>query len=202
MDGADGAPQPLVEAEKVDPSKAGTLEAAAKPEPPPPAQEEKKTASKSSFLSLFKPKAAEPKKATSAPGAAAAGAAGEAKEEPKAAAKSSEAGVDNKQASAASQAGDDAASVPKNWRRGTPSICSLNPGSETSLHRRRSPDRAGCCRSSSREGQMKPKTSLKSPCTDCPPPHLSYSIFIALSLFTTSTPLKYFNHFLFVFVSV
>ncbi|KAG7221638.1 hypothetical protein INR49_006780 [Caranx melampygus] len=127
MDGADGAPQPLVEAEKVDPSKAGTLEAAAKPEPPPPAQEEKKTASKSSFLSLFKPKAAEPKKATSAPGAAAAGAAGEAKEELKAAAKSSEAGVDNKQASAASQAGDDAASVPKNWRRGTPSICSLKP---------------------------------------------------------------------------
>lgn len=110
MDGVDGAPQLQVEAEKADPSKAGTLEAAAKPEPPPPAQEEKKTASKSSFLSLFKPKAAEPKKATSAPGAAGASGAAEAKEEPKAAAA---AGVDNKQASAASQAGDDAANVPK-----------------------------------------------------------------------------------------
>lgn len=41
---------------KVDPSKAGTLEAAAKPEPPPPVQEEKKLTSKSSFMSLFKPK--------------------------------------------------------------------------------------------------------------------------------------------------
>ncbi|XP_071333433.1 breast carcinoma-amplified sequence 1 isoform X5 [Trachinotus anak] len=138
----DGAPQPEVEAEKVDPSKAGTLEAAAKPEPPPPAQEEKKTASKSSFLSLFKPKvlldhmttkvqaastsgvrllrrttgvAAEPKKATPAPAAAAAEAAQSAKtkEEPKAAAKSSEGVVDSKQASAASQAGDDAANVPR-----------------------------------------------------------------------------------------
>ncbi|XP_071333440.1 breast carcinoma-amplified sequence 1 isoform X10 [Trachinotus anak] len=127
---------------KVDPSKAGTLEAAAKPEPPPPAQEEKKTASKSSFLSLFKPKvlldhmttkvqaastsgvrllrrttgvAAEPKKATPAPAAAAAEAAQSAKtkEEPKAAAKSSEGVVDSKQASAASQAGDDAANVPR-----------------------------------------------------------------------------------------
>lgn len=41
---------------KVDSSKAGTLEAAAKPEPPPPVQEEKKADSKSSFLSFFKPK--------------------------------------------------------------------------------------------------------------------------------------------------
>lgn len=41
---------------KVDPSKTGTLEAAAKPEPPPPVQEEKKSASKSSFMSLFKNK--------------------------------------------------------------------------------------------------------------------------------------------------
>ena len=41
---------------KVDPSKAGTLEAAAKPEPPPPVQEEKKTATKPAFFSLFKPK--------------------------------------------------------------------------------------------------------------------------------------------------
>lgn len=68
-------------------------------------------------LPLSHLQAAEPKKATSAPGAAAAGAAGgaaaETKEEPKAGAKSSEAGVDNKQASAASQAGDDAANVPK-----------------------------------------------------------------------------------------
>lgn len=41
---------------KVDPSKAGTLEASPKPEPPPPVQEEKKTSSKSAFMSLFKPK--------------------------------------------------------------------------------------------------------------------------------------------------
>ncbi|XP_067449289.1 breast carcinoma-amplified sequence 1 isoform X6 [Thunnus thynnus] len=135
------APQPVVEAEKVDPSKAGTLEAAAKPEPPPPVQEEKKPASKPSFFSLFKPKvlldnmttkiqaastsgvrllrkttgvAAEPKKATPAPAAAAEGAQTvKAKEEPKGAAKSSEAAADNKPASVASQAGDDAANVPK-----------------------------------------------------------------------------------------
>ncbi|XP_070825001.1 breast carcinoma-amplified sequence 1 [Chaetodon trifascialis] len=106
--------QPVVEAEKVDPSKTGTLEAAPKPEPAPPVQEEKKTASKSAFLSLFKPKAADPKKAAPAPAAAAeASQTAKAKEEPKAAAKSSEAAVDNKPASAASQAGDDAASGPR-----------------------------------------------------------------------------------------
>ncbi|XP_023122496.1 breast carcinoma-amplified sequence 1 isoform X2 [Amphiprion ocellaris] len=136
----DGLPQPEVEAE-VDPSKSGTLEAAAKPEPPPPVQEEKKKASKSPFFSLFKPKvlldhmttkvqaastsgvrllrkttglAAESKKATPTPPAAAeATQAVKTKEEPKAAAKSSEAVVDNKPASVASQAGDDAANVPK-----------------------------------------------------------------------------------------
>ncbi|CAK6971906.1 breast carcinoma-amplified sequence 1 isoform X22 [Scomber scombrus] len=134
-------PQPVVEAEKVDPSKASTLEAAAKPEPPPPVQEEKKLASKSSFLSFFKPKvlldnmttkvqaastsgvrllrkatgvADEPKKATPAPAAGAEAAQTvKAKDEPKAAAKSSEAAVDNKPASDASQAGDDAAKGPK-----------------------------------------------------------------------------------------
>ncbi|XP_029974839.1 breast carcinoma-amplified sequence 1 isoform X2 [Salarias fasciatus] len=128
--------QPEVEAE-VDPSKTGTLEAAAKPEPPAPVQEEKKT-SKSPFLSLFKPKAlldhmttkvqaastsgvrllrktsglgAASKKETATPPAAAAEAAqaAKAKEEPKAAAKSSEVVVDNKAAPAASQAADDAA---------------------------------------------------------------------------------------------
>ncbi|XP_078111929.1 breast carcinoma-amplified sequence 1 isoform X3 [Sander vitreus] len=104
-------PQPVVEAEKVDSSKASTLEAAAKPEPPPPVQEPKKTASKSSFFSLFKPKAADPQKASPAPAAAAETV--KAKEEPKAAAKSSEAVVDNKPASVASQAGDDAANVPR-----------------------------------------------------------------------------------------
>ncbi|XP_008285794.1 breast carcinoma-amplified sequence 1 isoform X2 [Stegastes partitus] len=136
----DGAHQPVVEAE-VDPSKSGTLEAAAKPEPPPPVQEEKKKASKSTFFSLLKPKelldhmttkvqaastsgvrllrkttglAAEPKKATPTPPAAAeATQAVKAKEEPKAAAKPSEAVVDNKPALVASQAGDDAANVPK-----------------------------------------------------------------------------------------
>ncbi|XP_069567017.1 breast carcinoma-amplified sequence 1 isoform X7 [Brachyistius frenatus] len=138
---ASGAnPVPKTAAAKVDPSKAGTLEAAAKPEPPPPVQEEKKTAPKSSFLSLFKPKvlldhmttkvqaastsgvqflrkttglAAEPKKATPAPpAAAAAAAAAKAKEEPKAAAKTAEAAVD-KAVSVASPAGDDAPNVPR-----------------------------------------------------------------------------------------
>ncbi|XP_049922141.1 breast carcinoma-amplified sequence 1 isoform X9 [Epinephelus moara] len=99
---------------KVDPSKAGTLEAAAKPEPPPPVQEEKKTGSKS-FLSLFKPKAADPKKATPAPAAAAETA--KPKEEPKAAAKSAEASVDNKPASVASQAADDASGPKKLEKR-------------------------------------------------------------------------------------
>ncbi|XP_077945584.1 breast carcinoma-amplified sequence 1 isoform X8 [Gasterosteus aculeatus] len=95
---------------KVDSSKAGTLEAAAKPEPPP-VQEAQKTASTSSFFSLFKPKAADPKKASPAP--AAAPETVKAKEEPKAAAKSSEAVVDNKPASVASQAAGDAAKAPK-----------------------------------------------------------------------------------------
>ncbi|AWP10110.1 putative breast carcinoma-amplified sequence 1 [Scophthalmus maximus] len=116
----DGAPEPVQDAEKVDPSKTGTLEAAAKkPEPPPPVQEEKKkTASKSpSFLSFFKPKAAVPKKAAAAAAAAPAAEAPQPvkanKEEPKAAAKSSEVVADNKQASLAPQAGDDGASVPR-----------------------------------------------------------------------------------------
>ncbi|XP_039656283.1 breast carcinoma-amplified sequence 1 isoform X5 [Perca fluviatilis] len=107
---AEEVAQPVVEEQKVDPSKAGTLEAAAKPEPPPPVQEAKKTASKSSFFSLFKPKAADPQKASPAPAAAETV---KAKEEPKAAAKSSEAVVDNKPASVAPQAGDDAANVPR-----------------------------------------------------------------------------------------
>ncbi|XP_042348593.1 breast carcinoma-amplified sequence 1 isoform X10 [Plectropomus leopardus] len=99
----------LFRPKKVDPSKAGTLEAAAKPELPPPAEEEKKPTSKS-LLSFFKPKA-DPKKATPAPAAAAAETA-KAKEEPKAAAKSAEAAVDSKPASVAPPAADDA-SVPK-----------------------------------------------------------------------------------------
>lgn len=106
------APPPVVEAEKVDPSKASTLEAAAKPEPPPPVQEEKKTASKTPFLSFFKPKPADPKKATPAPAAEAAPTV-KAKEEPKPAAKSSEAVVDSKPASVATQAADEAANVPR-----------------------------------------------------------------------------------------
>ncbi|RVE70984.1 hypothetical protein OJAV_G00070180 [Oryzias javanicus] len=134
-------PQPVVEVEKkADPSKAATLEAAAKPEPPPPAKEEKKS-SKTSFFSAFKPKvlldhmttkvqaastsgvqllrkttglAAEPKKtAASPPAAAEAAVAAKAKEEPKPAAKSSEAAAETKPASAVSQPADDAASVPK-----------------------------------------------------------------------------------------
>ncbi|KAL7399517.1 hypothetical protein ABVT39_025819 [Epinephelus coioides] len=104
----------LFRPKKVDPSKAGTLEAAVKPEPPPPVQEEKKTGSKS-FLSLFKPKAADPKKATPAPAAAAETA--KPKEEPKAAAKSAEVSVDNKPASVASQAADDASGPKKLEKR-------------------------------------------------------------------------------------
>ncbi|XP_016536558.1 breast carcinoma-amplified sequence 1 [Poecilia formosa] len=128
------------EEEKVDPSKAGTLEAAAKPEPPPPVQEEKKLTSKSSFMFLFKPKvlldtmatkvqaastsgvrllkkstglAADPKKTTpTPPSPAESPQPAKAKEEPKAVAKS-EAVVDSKPAAAASPAGDDAASQPK-----------------------------------------------------------------------------------------
>ncbi|XP_054912955.1 breast carcinoma-amplified sequence 1 isoform X2 [Poeciliopsis prolifica] len=126
--------------EKVDPSKAGTLEAAAKPEPPPPVQEEKKLTSKPSFMSLFKPKvlldtmttkvqaastsgvrllkkstglAADPKQTTPTPPAPAESPQpAKAKEEPKAVAKS-EAVVDSKLVAAASPAGDDAASQPK-----------------------------------------------------------------------------------------
>ncbi|KAF7209218.1 breast carcinoma-amplified sequence 1 isoform X2 [Nothobranchius furzeri] len=134
--------QHALEEQKVDSSKADTLEAAAKPESPPPVQEKKKAASKSSFTSLFKSKvlldhmstyvqaastsgarllrkstglSAEPKKTTLAPPAAEAEAAPaiKAKDEPKAAAKHSEAAVDNKPASAACPAGDDAASVPR-----------------------------------------------------------------------------------------
>ncbi|XP_068589614.1 breast carcinoma-amplified sequence 1 isoform X5 [Cebidichthys violaceus] len=123
----------VVEIKKVDSSKDGTLEAAAKPEPPPPVQEEKKAAPTPAFFSLFKPKvlldhmttkvqaastsgvrllrrttgvADDPKKATPAPAAAAETI--KAKEEPKAAAKSSEAAVENKPASVA-----DAANAPK-----------------------------------------------------------------------------------------
>ncbi|XP_038577813.1 breast carcinoma-amplified sequence 1 isoform X3 [Micropterus salmoides] len=110
---ASGANAPAkTAAVKVDPSKASTLEAAAKPEPPPPVQEEKKTASKSPFLSFFKPKPADPKKATPAPAAEAAPTV-KAKEEPKPAAKSSEAVVDSKPASVATQAADEAANVPR-----------------------------------------------------------------------------------------
>ncbi|XP_056280041.1 breast carcinoma-amplified sequence 1 isoform X5 [Pseudoliparis swirei] len=94
---------------KVDFSKAATLEAAAKPEPPPPVEEAKKTAPKSPFFSLFKTKAADPKKATPAPAAAIESV--KAKEEPKAA-KSSEAVVDHKPASVASKTGD-VANAPK-----------------------------------------------------------------------------------------
>ncbi|XP_034058471.1 breast carcinoma-amplified sequence 1 isoform X10 [Gymnodraco acuticeps] len=102
--------QPVVEVQKVDPSKAGTLEAAVKPEPPPPIQEEKKTDSKPSFFSMFKSKAADPKKAPPAPAAAAETV--KAKEEPKAAAKS-EAVVENKPAAVAPPDGEDAAHAPR-----------------------------------------------------------------------------------------
>ncbi|XP_068160302.1 breast carcinoma-amplified sequence 1 isoform X4 [Antennarius striatus] len=99
---------------KVDPSKTGTLEAAPKPEPPPPVPEEKKTPSKSAFLSLFKPKAADPSKPAPPPAPAAEAApTPKAKEEPKAAAKSPEVVAVHKTDSAVPQAGEDAGPAPK-----------------------------------------------------------------------------------------
>ncbi|XP_061758656.1 breast carcinoma-amplified sequence 1 isoform X10 [Nerophis ophidion] len=103
------ASQPEVEAEKVDPSKAGTLEAAAKPEAAAPVQRDKKSAAKSSFFSFFKAKSGDPKKASPAPSAAAAPPTAKTKEEPRAAAKSPEVTADDKAASATSKAGDGAA---------------------------------------------------------------------------------------------
>ncbi|XP_054649321.1 breast carcinoma-amplified sequence 1 isoform X12 [Dunckerocampus dactyliophorus] len=90
---------------KVDPSKAATLEATAKPEATAPVHQEKKTPPKSSIFSFFKPKAGDPKKASPAPATAAPPTA-KAKEEPKAAAKSPEPVVDDKAASAPSKSGD------------------------------------------------------------------------------------------------
>ncbi|KAM9828677.1 breast carcinoma-amplified sequence 1 isoform X6 [Syngnathus typhle] len=99
---------------KVDPSKAGTLEATAKQEPPPPVQQEKKTPSKSSFFSFFKPNASDPKKVSPAPVKAAdASPTVKTKEEPKAAAKSCEVVIDDKAASVAPKAGDSAANAAK-----------------------------------------------------------------------------------------
>ncbi|XP_061908545.1 breast carcinoma-amplified sequence 1 isoform X1 [Entelurus aequoreus] len=107
-------PQAGVEAEKADPSKAGTLEATAKPEAAAPVHQDKKSAAKSSFFSFFKAKtlycfqSGDPKKASPAP-AAAAPPTVKSKEEPRAAAKSPEVTVDDKAASATSKAGDGAA---------------------------------------------------------------------------------------------
>ncbi|XP_077467655.1 breast carcinoma-amplified sequence 1 isoform X5 [Stigmatopora argus] len=97
---------------KVDPSKAGTLEATARPEPPPPVHEEKNMPSKSSFLSFFKPKASEPKKSRPDPAKAAeATAVVKAKEEPKATVKSLEMVVDDKVTSVAPKTADGVPSV-------------------------------------------------------------------------------------------
>ncbi|XP_019721842.1 breast carcinoma-amplified sequence 1 isoform X3 [Hippocampus comes] len=104
-------PQPEVENEKVDPSKAGTLEATAKVEPPQPIQEEKKHPSKSSFFSFFKPKAGDPKKTSPAPVKAADTPPVKTKEEPKAVAKSCEVVVDDKAASVAPKGSDSAANA-------------------------------------------------------------------------------------------
>ncbi|XP_077467648.1 breast carcinoma-amplified sequence 1 isoform X4 [Stigmatopora argus] len=97
---------------QVDPSKAGTLEATARPEPPPPVHEEKNMPSKSSFLSFFKPKASEPKKSRPDPAKAAeATAVVKAKEEPKATVKSLEMVVDDKVTSVAPKTADGVPSV-------------------------------------------------------------------------------------------
>ncbi|XP_054649281.1 breast carcinoma-amplified sequence 1 isoform X7 [Dunckerocampus dactyliophorus] len=101
----DGEVETVVEIQKVDPSKAATLEATAKPEATAPVHQEKKTPPKSSIFSFFKPKAGDPKKASPAPATAAPPTA-KAKEEPKAAAKSPEPVVDDKAASAPSKSGD------------------------------------------------------------------------------------------------
>ncbi|XP_061781312.1 breast carcinoma-amplified sequence 1 isoform X8 [Nerophis lumbriciformis] len=94
---------------KADPSKAGTLEAAAKPEAAAaPVHQDKKSAAKSSFFSFFKAKSGDPKKASPAP-AASAPPTVKTKEEPRAAAKSTDVTVDDKAASATSKAGDGAA---------------------------------------------------------------------------------------------
>ncbi|XP_026104536.1 tropomyosin-1, isoforms 33/34-like isoform X3 [Carassius auratus] len=102
---------------KVDASKSSTLEAAAKPEDPPaPKPEEKKPEKKSTFGSMFKPKAPEPKKETpAAPPAAEAAPPAKAKEE------SPQATPDNKSAESTENASPN---MPTSWRRGTPSSCS------------------------------------------------------------------------------
>ncbi|XP_051915512.1 breast carcinoma-amplified sequence 1 isoform X3 [Hippocampus zosterae] len=105
-------PQPEVENEKVDHSKAGTLEATAKVEAPQPIQEEKKHPSKSSFFSFFKPKAGDTKKTSPAPVKAAdTPPPAKTKEEPKAVAKSCEVVVDDKAASVALKGSDSAANA-------------------------------------------------------------------------------------------
>ncbi|XP_067096117.1 breast carcinoma-amplified sequence 1 isoform X5 [Osmerus mordax] len=104
-----------IEVQKVDASKASTLEAAPKPEPPPVPEETKAPAKASTFKSFFKPsKAAEPKKEPSAPPAEPEAAqAVKTKEEPKPTPKapSPEAPVDNQ--SATSQSGEDPANIPR-----------------------------------------------------------------------------------------
>ncbi|KAM8830487.1 breast carcinoma-amplified sequence 1 isoform 7-T8 [Synchiropus picturatus] len=98
---------------KVDPSKTGTLEAAAKSEPPPPAQDEKQANMKFSFLDFFKFKPLGPIKMTSASSAAEPAPAAKAKEEPKVAVKSPEPPVEAKPAPAPPQAAEAAANSPK-----------------------------------------------------------------------------------------
>ncbi|KAM8830482.1 breast carcinoma-amplified sequence 1 isoform 2-T3 [Synchiropus picturatus] len=108
------ASQLVAEAEKkVDPSKTGTLEAAAKSEPPPPAQDEKQANMKFSFLDFFKFKPLGPIKMTSASSAAEPAPAAKAKEEPKVAVKSPEPPVEAKPAPAPPQAAEAAANSPK-----------------------------------------------------------------------------------------
>ncbi|XP_046896359.1 breast carcinoma-amplified sequence 1 isoform X5 [Hypomesus transpacificus] len=115
---AEVVPQ-TIEVQKVDPSKASTLEASPKPEPPPVPEETKTPAKASTFKSFFKPsKAAEPKKEPSAPPAEPEAAqAVKTKEEPKATPKapSPEAPVDNQ--SATSQSGEDPANIPRKMEK-------------------------------------------------------------------------------------
>ncbi|XP_071021892.1 neurofilament heavy polypeptide-like isoform X1 [Oncorhynchus clarkii lewisi] len=108
-------PQPVVEVQNVDFSKTDTLEASATLEPPPPAPEEEKTpaASKASpftSFSLFKTKAAVPKKEVPAPAAEAVAEPSVAKDEPKA---PEDPAVDSKPVSGPSEVMENSPVLPK-----------------------------------------------------------------------------------------
>ncbi|XP_046896358.1 breast carcinoma-amplified sequence 1 isoform X4 [Hypomesus transpacificus] len=142
---AEVVPQ-TIEVQKVDPSKASTLEASPKPEPPPVPEETKTPAKASTFKSFFKPSkvlldqmaskvqtasasgvrllmkttggAAEPKKEPSAPPAEPEAAqAVKTKEEPKATPKAPSPEAPVDNQSATSQSGEDPANIPRKMEK-------------------------------------------------------------------------------------